>query len=123
MGGSEEIDCLSSYSPIAGVLTKKVVVVHPLVLISVVDHYNRVAKGTSRRVVGCILGEAVGDEWHATNSFAVPFEEDPRDSRVWFLDHDYLQQLFIMFKKTWSLTPSAALAQTAFRKQQKYRCN
>ena len=28
------------------------VVVHPLVLLSVVDHYNRVAKDTKKRVVG-----------------------------------------------------------------------
>lgn len=99
MAGVESVDCLSNYSAVAGLLTKKVVVVHPIVLLSVVDHYNRVAKGTSRRVVGCILGEAVGDEWHATNSFAIPFEEDPKDPNVWFLDHDYLEQLFIMFKK------------------------
>jgi 26S proteasome regulatory subunit N8 len=26
-----------------------------------------------------------------TNSFAVPFEEDPKDQRVFFLDHDYLE--------------------------------
>ena len=32
------------------------VVVHPLVLLSVVDHYNRVAKDTSKRVVGALLG-------------------------------------------------------------------
>ena len=32
-------------------------VVHPLVLLSVVDHYNRVARGTKKRVVGVLLGE------------------------------------------------------------------
>jgi hypothetical protein len=34
------------------------VVVHPLVLLSVVDHYNRVARDTRRRVVGVLLGES-----------------------------------------------------------------
>jgi hypothetical protein len=29
----------------------------------------------------------------------VPFEEDPRDSAVWFMDTDYLEALFLMFKK------------------------
>lgn len=29
----------------------------------------------------------------------VPFEEDPKDSSVYFLDHDYLEALFLMFKK------------------------
>ncbi|CDI78012.1 26S proteasome regulatory subunit, putative [Eimeria acervulina] len=99
MSGSDTLDCLSSYSAVAGLLTKKVVVVHPIVLLSVVDHYNRVAKGTNRRVVGCVLGEVIGEEWHATNSFALPFEEDSKDPNVWFLDADYLQQLFCMFKK------------------------
>lgn len=32
------------------------VVVHPLVLLSTVDHYNRVAKDTKKRVVGVLLG-------------------------------------------------------------------
>lgn len=33
------------------------VVVHPLVLLAVVDHYGRVAKDTRKRVVGVLLGE------------------------------------------------------------------
>ncbi len=32
-------------------------VIHPLVLLSVVDNYNRVAKDTKKRVVGVLLGE------------------------------------------------------------------
>lgn len=32
-------------------------IVHPLVLLSTVDHYHRVAKDTSKRVVGVLLGE------------------------------------------------------------------
>lgn len=31
-------------------------VVHPLVLLNCVDHYNRVAKNTKKRVVGVLLG-------------------------------------------------------------------
>lgn len=46
------------------------VVVHPLVLLSVVDHYNRVAKDTRKRVVGVILGESHKGTLEATNSFA-----------------------------------------------------
>lgn len=55
----------------------KVVVVHPTVLLSVVDHYNRIAKDTKKRVVGVLLGE-YGDKGvlDVTNCFAVPFEED-----------------------------------------------
>jgi len=82
-------------------LPVKKVIVHPLVLLSVVDHFNRMAKiGSQKRVVGILLGS-----WRAkgivdvSNSFAVPFDEDERDNSVWFLDHDYLENMYGMFKK------------------------
>lgn len=76
------------------------VVVHPVVLLSVVDHYNRVAKGTKRRVVGLLLGTFEKDgSIEVRNGFAVPFEEDEKDKDVWFLDHDYLDNMFEMFRK------------------------
>lgn len=79
---------------------RKDVVVHPIVLLSVVDHYNRVAKGTiSKRVVGTLLGEVWDFKLHITNCFAVPFEEDPRDPAVWFLDHNFHENMYAMFKK------------------------
>lgn len=31
--------------------------------------------------------------------FSVPFDEDDKDKTVWFLDHDYLEQMSSMFKK------------------------
>lgn len=46
------------------------VTVHPLVLLSVVDHYNRVAKDTKKRVVGVLLGSVSKGEVDVTNSFA-----------------------------------------------------
>ncbi|XP_035893902.1 26S proteasome non-ATPase regulatory subunit 7 [Anopheles stephensi] len=77
------------------------VIVHPLVLLSVVDHFNRMGKiGNQKRVVGVLLGC-----WRAkgvldvSNSFAVPFDEDDKDKSVWFLDHDYLENMYGMFKK------------------------
>lgn len=75
------------------------VVLHPLVLLSVVDHYNRVAKDTRKRVVGVLLGEIRKGTVDVTNSFAVPFEEDDHDPAIWFLDHSYLENMFRMFKK------------------------
>ena len=45
-------------------------VVHPLVLLSVVDHYNRVARDTRKRVVGILLGEQSRGRAQVTNSFA-----------------------------------------------------
>ncbi|KAK5646791.1 hypothetical protein RI129_005255 [Pyrocoelia pectoralis] len=82
-------------------VTTNKVVVHPLVLLSVVDHFNRMGKiGNQKRVVGVLLGS-----WRAkgvldvSNSFAVPFDEDDKDKSVWFLDHDYLENMYGMFKK------------------------
>lgn len=75
------------------------VIVHPLVLLSAADHYNRVAKDTKKRVVGVLLGSRHRNEVDITNSFAVPFEEDLRNPSVWFLDHNFLEEMFWMFKK------------------------
>ena len=73
--------------------------VHPTALLSVVDHYNRVAKGTTKRAIGTLLGETKSDGLHVTSSFAVPFEEDAKDARIWYVDHDYHEIMFDMFKK------------------------
>ncbi|CAG9323099.1 unnamed protein product [Blepharisma stoltei] len=76
------------------------VVVHPLVLLSVVDHFNRVAKEMSnKRVAGVLLGEVWKGRLDVSNSFAVPFEEDSQDAKVWFLDHNYLDEMFGMYKR------------------------
>ncbi|GAX86376.1 hypothetical protein CEUSTIGMA_g13788.t1 [Chlamydomonas eustigma] len=75
------------------------VILHPLVLLSVVDHYNRVAKDSKKRFVGALLGEIHKGQVDVSNSFAVPFEEDDKDSSIWFLDHNYLEQMYKMFKK------------------------
>jgi len=75
------------------------VVVHPLVLLSTVDHYNRVAQGTRKRVVGVLLGECSKGVLDITNSFAVPFDEDDRNPAIWYLDHDFLDTMYTMFRK------------------------
>ncbi|TPX76870.1 hypothetical protein CcCBS67573_g01848 [Chytriomyces confervae] len=75
------------------------VVVHPLVLLSVVDHFFRVARNTNKRVVGVLLGQVNGDTVNVANSYALPFEEDEKDSSVWFLDHNYHEAMYDMCKK------------------------
>lgn len=81
------------------------VVIHPLVLLSVTDHYNREAKDTRKRVVGVLLGSRTKNRVDITNSFAVPFEEDLSNPNVWFLDHNFLESMFWMFKKVNSKLP------------------
>lgn len=76
------------------------VVVHPLVLLSVVDHFHRMSKvGNQKRVAGVLLGSIRNKVLDVANSFAVPFDEDDRDASVWYLDHDYLDLMATMFKK------------------------
>uniref|UniRef100_A0A1I8BYU1 MPN domain-containing protein n=1 Tax=Meloidogyne hapla TaxID=6305 RepID=A0A1I8BYU1_MELHA len=90
--------CLSS---VQANLPVNKVIVHPLVLLSVVDHFNRISK-TQRvsRVVGVLLGSMGSDKTIDTsNSFAVPYDEDAEDSNVFFLDADYLEDMFGMFYK------------------------
>jgi len=47
-------------------------------------------------LLGCCNKYGVVD---VTNSFAVPFDEDTRDPKIWFLDHNFLENMFRMHKK------------------------
>lgn len=50
----------------------KKVIVHPLVLLSIVDNYNRVAKDTRKCVVRVLLGSSFRGIVDVTNSYAGP---------------------------------------------------
>lgn len=53
------------------VIPFETVVVHPLVLLSVVDHFNRMKQvGNTRRVVGVLLGSLRNKVLDISNSFA-----------------------------------------------------
>jgi len=75
------------------------VIVHPLVLLSAVDHYNRTCKDTKKRAVGVLLGSSFKGKCDVTNSFAVPFEEDSKNPKIWYIDHNYLDSMERMFRK------------------------
>jgi hypothetical protein len=75
-------------------------VVHPLVLLSVTDHHARsVSRSSQKRVIGVLLGQDNGKTINVANSFGIPFEEDEKDSKTWFLDHNYIEGMYEMFKK------------------------
>ncbi|GAA95703.1 uncharacterized protein L969DRAFT_85405 [Mixia osmundae IAM 14324] len=80
-------------------LSATTVVIHPLVLLSAVDHASRAAKGSKKRVVGILLGQETKGKINVTNSYAVPFEEDEKDPRTWFMDHNYIENMNDMFRK------------------------
>lgn len=69
---------LSNLSSIAPIVIQRPshVVVHPLVLLSVVDHYRRAAMNTKKRVVGVLLGNWNGQTVNITNSYAGKEEKD-----------------------------------------------
>ncbi|KAF8999819.1 maintenance of mitochondrial structure and function-domain-containing protein [Cyathus striatus] len=76
------------------------VIVHPLVLLSVADHHARsVSRNSQKRVIGVLLGQDNGKTVNVANSFGIPFEEDEKDSKTWFLDHNYIEGMYDMFKK------------------------
>ena len=65
---SNEKNPLVTISPLQKI---EKVVVHPLVLLSVVDHFNRMGKiGNSQRVVGLLLGSLKNKILDVSNSFA-----------------------------------------------------
>jgi len=76
-------------------------VIHPLVLLSVADHWNRVSKTQNvKRTVGILLGALRQDKTlDISNSFAVPFDEEEKGRSVFFLDDDYLESMYGMFYK------------------------
>lgn len=80
--------------------------IHPLVLLSVVDHYARVNNkvATKKRVAGLLLGgyQRLADGTQVldiNNCFAVPFDEDAKTPDVWFLDTNYADEMYRMFHK------------------------
>ena len=81
-------------------LTARSTVVHPLVLLSVSDHHARTsARASNKRVIGVLLGQDNGKTINVANSFGIPFEEDEKDPKTWFLDHNYIENMSDMFKK------------------------
>lgn len=92
----EEEATAASPAPVNDVVD---VTVHPLVLLSAVDHYHRVARGTRKRAVGVLLGTVNRGSVDAMNSFAVPFEEDSKNPAVFYLDHNFLENMLAMFRK------------------------
>lgn len=80
-------------------MTVEKVLLHPLVLLSVLDHYKRAALAPGKRVVGVLLGHQSGRTLHITNSYGVPFEEVDSEATVWYLDHDYHQNMRELSKK------------------------
>lgn len=70
---------------------------HPLVLLHVVDHLNRME--TKKRICGIILGKFLKNGTvKALNAYAFPFDEDLKTG-IFFLDHSYIHEMASMFKR------------------------
>ncbi|CCW70538.1 unnamed protein product [Phytomonas sp. Hart1] len=80
--------------------------VHPLVLLSLVDHHARMNSKAihEKRVVGLLLGRHKRNSDNIqtldiNNSFAVPFDEDANNPEVWFFDTNYAEEMFAMYRR------------------------
>lgn len=75
--------------------------VHPLVILSVIDHHRRVLgqHAHGRKVVGALLGAQSATRADILASFGVPFEEDRSDPQASFLDHNYMDAMADLHKK------------------------
>lgn len=80
--------------------------VHPLVLLSLVDHFARMNSKSigTKRVAGILLGRYIRSHTglqtlDINNSFAVPFDEDAHNPDVWFFDTNYAEEMFAMQKR------------------------
>jgi len=74
--------------------------IHPIALLSIVDHFERtVGKKRNKRALGVLLGVENNGVLDVTNSYAVPFDEDPKNEGVFYVDHNYHETMFTMFKK------------------------
>lgn len=73
---------------------------HPIALLSIVDHHERtVGNKLNKRALGVLLGESNRGVYDITNAYAIPFEEEHKKEGVWFLDHNYHETMANMFKK------------------------
>lgn len=50
-------------------------------------------------MIGVLLGQDNGKTINVANSFGIPFEEDEKDPKTWFLDHNYIGAMYDMFFK------------------------
>ena len=74
--------------------------IHPIALLSITDHYERtVGNKKNKRAIGVLLGEDNNGVYDVTNAYAVPYDEEPSQPGVFFLDHNYHESMFAMFKK------------------------
>lgn len=88
-----------SVNTLERIYLSKHVVVHPIVLLSVVDHYNRISSNVRKRALGTVLGEKIDGVLHITNSYALPFEEDVKDVNIFYIDDNYNENMFHMIRK------------------------
>lgn len=103
------------------------VIVHPLVLLSAVDHYARVygvplpssfdekyqSSKSRKRAVGILLGNYAASRdgqitVNVASSYAgifghfyciVPFEEDDKNPEIWYLDHNFHEAMYELCRK------------------------
>ena len=75
------------------------VTVHPIVLLSIADHHNRVINNNQKRVIGVLLGDIYKGTVNVLQSYAIPFDEDPEDPSVIFVDTNFIEDMYTLHRK------------------------
>lgn len=73
--------------------------VHPIVLLSIADHHNRVVHQGQKRVIGILLGDIYKGQANIFQCFGVPFEENTDESSVWWFDTNFIEEMYTLHKK------------------------
>ena len=77
----------------------KRVAVHPIVLLSIADHHNRIVNNRTKRVIGILLGDVYQGQVNVLQCFAIPFEEDIDNPNIFFVDTNFIDEMFKLHKK------------------------
>lgn len=77
----------------------KRVAVHPIVLLSIADHHNRIVSQKTKRVIGILLGDIYHNQVNVLQCFAIPFEEDYDNPNVIFVDTNFIEEMYSLHKK------------------------
>jgi 26S proteasome regulatory subunit N8 len=74
--------------------------VHPIVLLSIADHHNRVVQSVpNKRVIGVLLGDVFRGQVNVVRCFAIPFEEASNNPTVFFVDTNFIDDMYELHRR------------------------
>jgi translation initiation factor 3 subunit F len=86
----------SPISSLPSLASSATYLIHPLVIVSILDHYKR-RHQHNHRVIGTLLGERIGEQIHVKNCFPVPHNEEEDTVAV---DMDYHNHMYNLHRQS-----------------------